>query len=159
MKVLSYEEKVKLFGDPKPIPRGNGGFANLDAEFLSNIQFFEFPILGKLQFHKKVFHQLYKVLETIQNKELDKEIDIATTKRLGGTFVPRYQRWDPRYPLSSHAFGIAVDLFSMNSGGDLKKVNWSEEFIKIFEENGFLWGGKFENFFDPIHFEIYKIIL
>jgi len=159
MKVLSYEEKIKLFGDPKPEPLGKNGYAKLSEDFLQNIKYFEFPIFGRLQFHTKVFHQLYNALKTIEERYLVKEIDVALSKRMGGTFVPRYQRWDPSKPLSSHAFGIAIDLFSFGSEGVLGRVKWSNEFIKIFEDNGFCWGGNFKNFYDPIHFEICKIII
>ena len=159
MRVLTYEEKVRLFGDPKPIPRGEGGFADLDEEFLKNIQYFDFPVLGRLRFHSKVFHQLFEALKTIEERGLSKEIDIELTRRRGGTFIPRYQRWSPQYPLSSHAFGIAIDLFSVNSEGKIEKTKWSEEFVEVFEKNGFFWGGRFKNFYDPIHFEVCKILI
>jgi hypothetical protein len=157
MKVLTYEEKVQLFGDPKPQPQKDG-YAKLAPDFLLRIKYFDFPILGRLYFHNKVFPQLFNCLKIIEKEGLAKEIDVETTKRIGGTFVPRYQRWDPKYSLSSHAFGIAIDMFSVDSNGKINKVKWSEKFIKIFEDNGFYWGGNFKSFYDPVHFEVYKII-
>jgi hypothetical protein len=157
MRVFTYTEKVQLFGDPKPRPLKDG-YAKLDPDFLVNIKFFDFPILGRLYFHSKVFPQLFNCLKVIEKQGLAKEIDVETTKRIGGTFVPRYQRWDPKYSLSSHAFGIAIDMFSVGSNGEIKKVKWSEEFIKIFEDNGFYWGGNFKGFYDPVHFEVCRII-
>jgi len=158
VKVLTYEEKVNLFGDPKPKPADKNGYAILDKKFLENIKMFEFPVIGKYMFHVKVFSQLLKVLEQVKEAGLDKEIDVKITRQAGGTFVPRYQRWSPNYPLSSHAFGIAIDMFSVGSDGVIEKTKWSKEFVKIFKQNGFVWGGDFKSFYDPIHFEVNKIL-
>ncbi|MCR1950924.1 MULTISPECIES: M15 family metallopeptidase [unclassified Clostridium] len=63
--------------------------------------------------------------------------------------------------LSPHAYGIAIDL-SRNDADYWKWVDktkgskriegYPKELVKVFEENGFVWGGKWEHF-DILHFE------
>ncbi|MFP4566629.1 MAG: M15 family metallopeptidase [Spirochaetaceae bacterium] len=73
---------------------------------------------------------------------------------------------------SYHSYGVAVDLIPRYYGGDFGYWRWAAEagiedwwalgendrfmipqpIIDSFEENGFVWGGKWL-FFDPIHFE------
>jgi hypothetical protein len=63
--------------------------------------------------------------------------------------------------LSPHAYGIAIDLNS-NSGGYWRWANpadgekqikaYPKDLVRIFEKNGFIWGGKW-NHFDIFHFE------
>jgi hypothetical protein len=63
--------------------------------------------------------------------------------------------------LSPHAYGIAIDL-SRNDADYWKWVDktkgskriegYPKELVKVFEDNGFVWGGKWEHF-DILHFE------
>ena len=59
--------------------------------------------------------------------------------------------------ISKHSYGIAVDTrsFSDNANWDSVVVNEPEvlEVVKIFERNGFKWGGTFGSNFDPQHLE------
>lgn len=54
---------------------------------------------------------------------------------------------------STHAWGIAVDLnASTNRQGSTS--NMSPEIVKVFEEAGFVWGGRFSGrSIDPMHFQ------
>ncbi len=63
--------------------------------------------------------------------------------------------------LSPHAFGIAIDLASdkrdywkwaSKESGEKRLASYSSELVKIFENNGFVWGGKWSHF-DILHFE------
>lgn len=63
--------------------------------------------------------------------------------------------------LSAHAYGIAVDLksdkrdywkWSSPEQGEKRLQEYPEELVKIFENNNFIWGGKW-NHFDILHFE------
>lgn len=76
-----------------------------------------------------------------------------------GTFNYRYVQGTGR--LSPHAFGIAIDLNKSNSDywkwakkEDASKriASYPKELVKAFEENGFVWGGKWAKF-DILHFE------
>ncbi|MDO4535073.1 MAG: M15 family metallopeptidase [Clostridium perfringens] len=76
-----------------------------------------------------------------------------------GTFNYRYIQGTGR--LSPHSFGIAIDLNKSNSDywkwakkEDASKriASYPKELVKAFEENGFVWGGKWAKF-DILHFE------
>ncbi len=76
-----------------------------------------------------------------------------------GTFNYRYIQGTGR--LSPHAFGIAIDLNKSNSDywkwakkEDASKriASYPKELVRAFEENGFIWGGKWAKF-DILHFE------
>jgi hypothetical protein len=63
--------------------------------------------------------------------------------------------------LSPHAFGIAIDLASdkrdywkwaSKEAGEKRLASYSSDLVKIFENNGFVWGGKWSHF-DILHFE------
>ncbi len=63
--------------------------------------------------------------------------------------------------LSPHAFGIAIDLASdkrdywkwaSKEAGEKRLASYSNELVEIFENNGFVWGGKWSHF-DILHFE------
>jgi hypothetical protein len=89
-------------------------------------------------------------------KKLD-ETSLKTVQSVGGTFNHRVIDGTDR--LSAHAFGIAVDLDVKHSA----YWRWSKTFpqfsnnisqavIDIFEQNKFIWGGKWYHF-DTMHFE------
>jgi hypothetical protein len=63
--------------------------------------------------------------------------------------------------LSPHAYGIAIDLASdkrdywkwaSKEDGEKRINSYPNELVKIFENNGFVWGGKWSHF-DILHFE------
>lgn len=79
-----------------------------------------------------------------------------------GTFNWRYIKGTKR--LSTHSFGIAIDLVSptaknywkFSSPNKNKKYHYKNTFpleiVEIFEKHGFIWGGKWYHF-DGLHFE------
>lgn len=63
--------------------------------------------------------------------------------------------------LSPHAYGIAIDLSRNDadywkwvdkSKGSKRIESYPKDLVKVFENNGFVWGGKWEHF-DILHFE------
>ncbi|MBU3143945.1 M15 family metallopeptidase [Clostridium sp. CF012] len=63
--------------------------------------------------------------------------------------------------LSPHAFGIAIDLASdkrdywkwaSKEAGEKRLASYASELVETFENNGFVWGGKWSHF-DILHFE------
>lgn len=63
--------------------------------------------------------------------------------------------------LSPHSFGIAIDLASdkrdywkwaSKEAGEKRLSTYPSELVEIFENNGFIWGGKWSHF-DILHFE------
>lgn len=69
--------------------------------------------------------------------------------------------------LSSHAFGIAIDLnshkndywrWNTRDDGQKRLASYPQEIARIFENYGFVWGGKWGNF-DIMHYEYRPEIL
>jgi len=63
--------------------------------------------------------------------------------------------------LSPHSFGIAIDLASdkrdywkwaSKESGEKRLSSYSNELVEVFENNNFIWGGKWSHF-DILHFE------
>ena len=82
-----------------------------------------------------------------------------------GTYNFRYVAGTGR--LSPHAFGIAIDLksdprdywkWSSREKGEERIKSYPKEIVKIFENNNFIWGGKWGHF-DILHFEYRPEIL
>lgn len=78
---------------------------------------------------------------------------------INGTFNYRHISGTGR--LSPHAYGIALDLSSNRSdywkwasreAGEKRMKAYPKELVQIFEDNNFLWGGKWGHF-DILHFE------
>lgn len=125
----------------------------------------------KLQIHRDLLEDLARVEETIQRRMLvDREL-AAFVRSLGRVDGYNWRRIAGTETLSVHSYGTAVDLILNRTGG--KQVYWlwthnsgekfynmpyekrfspPEAFIKAFEEQGFVWGGKWL-FYDTIHFE------
>jgi|ERR1051325_6271174 hypothetical protein len=103
------------------------------------------PVLNQaLVCHKSIAPALLKVFSALEAKGLAGEI-----KTCEGCYWPRYKMHDPRRGLSTHSWGIALDLnAASNPPGTRGDMN--ENVIEVFGRHGFYWGG---NFNDPMHFQ------
>lgn len=107
-------------------------------------------ILGKktLWCHKLIAPVLIEIYKELSDIHLEHEFDLSNG---GGCFVPRHITWNPRKLLSNHSWGIALDLNPKKYPyGSKSKPN--AKLIEIFENNGFIWGGRWKTP-DPMHFE------
>ena len=103
---------------------------------------------------------LKKALEDAKVYEKEQNPDVIKfVLPIMGTFNYRYVQGTGR--LSPHSFGIAIDLNKSNSDywkwakkEDASKriASYPKELVKAFEDNGFVWGGKWAKF-DILHFE------
>lgn len=100
--------------------------------------------------HRLVVPALRRVLEDLAARDM-----CHLVNTFDGCFVPRHMGWDPRRPLSRHAWGIAVDvnarLFPYGS-----RARQNRRLIDAFARQGFVWGGGWRTP-DPMHFEIYDL--
>ena len=63
--------------------------------------------------------------------------------------------------LSAHNYGFAIDINCTKGNLHLKKDSTAKEWIDsgivaIAKKHGLRWGGDFNNYFDPIHFDCVK---
>jgi len=100
-----------------------------------------------IECHRLIAPALQRALEDLKARNL-----CHLVNTFDGCFVPRHMGWDPRRPLSRHAWGIAVDvnarLFPFGS-----RACQDERLIAAFRRQGFSWGGDWREP-DPMHFEI-----
>lgn len=131
----------------------------------------------KLQIHRDLLEDLADVEEEIQRRMLvDSGLRdfVQTLNRIDGY---NWRRIAETETLSTHSYGIALDLILSHSGKQEVYWLWTQNkglnfydqpyitrfappdsFIKPFEKNGFVWGGKWL-FYDTIHFEYRPEIL
>ncbi len=81
-----------------------------------------------------------------------------TPKGRPQTYVPRHINHDASKPLSFHSWGIALDLDPTdNPRQGQGTVELHPAFIKVFEDAGWTWGGRWKGASrDPMHFEALK---
>ena len=101
---------------------------------------------------QKVMEELKPLLKTNQNLR-------KCLLPCSGTFNYRIISGTNR--LSPHSYGIAIDLASdkrdywkwaTKEAGEKRLASYSNELVKVFEQNNFVWGGKWSHF-DILHFE------
>jgi hypothetical protein len=109
--------------------------------------------LGKeVLFHKEAAPWLKKVAQEIQKNKIRYRINDAQT------FNWRVKTTG--YGQSLHSYGIAIDINPSQNpysfSGQLV-TNMPRKFINIFKKYGFYWGGDWQGFKDPMHFEWYGV--
>jgi len=125
------------------------------------------PIIGRMYVHKRVAEAFVLVMESIERAGLGHLIDLADYRASGGTYNCRKTRgssvWSP------HAWGTAVDINVkhkarrdgteyVSSGINFKCAAWEvapslKALAPHFNNWGFAWGGHFNCYLDPMHFE------
>lgn len=99
---------------------------------------------GKIYGHRL----LEPVFRAVFGEIMDKGL-ASSLRTYDGCFVPRHKMWDPRGELSTHSWGIAIDLnAATNMPGMLGEMDL--RIVEIFRAHGFAWGGDFG---DPMHFQ------
>ena len=110
------------------------------------------PFSGNVSCHKKVAQPLQDTFAAIEQQGL-KDLLLFW----GGCHVPRHKSWNPQRGLSSHSWGIAIDLNVEWNAYDAEPAPKGKrgsviELVPIFESFGFAWGGYFSTK-DGMHFE------
>ena len=146
----SRNELKRIFGDPliEGFWKTYGAFCEMPKE-LDYI--FTYKYKGKPGFwcHRGIILPLKRAFNIIV--ETDNRYLI---KSFGGCYNLRNIRGGSK--LSMHSWGIAIDLnVSENRLGSVGEFHKRPELIKIFEKEGFTWGGNFSRL-DPMHFEYTK---
>lgn len=115
-----------------------------------NIVSAEVPVFrGSVTCHRLMIPQLRGALQEIADRGLDHLIDPS---EYGGCWTPRHILFNPRRPLSMHAWGLAIDLnVSTNQYG--AEPTLDPRIVEIFKRWGFAWGGDWSTP-DGMHFEL-----
>jgi len=96
--------------------------------------------------HKLVAPKFQAALKNVADRNLFNQI-----KTFGGCLNKRLIRGGNTW--SMHSWGIAIDInVKWNQFGQ-KNFEMSEELAKCFEDVGFVWGGRWSNFPDAMHFQ------
>lgn len=160
IKPFNVPQIEKVFGSFLSGPAKKKGFIMIAPPWIdNNIVEIQVPILEPLGFTTIPVHRLARphfeaVFAEIERQGFDE--DLLTC---GGTFVPRHISQNVLKPLSSHSWGIAIDLNVAWNGygkiparigeqGSLHRV------VPIFNAHGFAWGGHFGSAADGMHFEL-----
>lgn len=150
-----YDEIVETFGDLHSFIDDSGNLTSQwNTEHLGvSIIPFSIPLswnkgvlVRKITCNKVLIPIITDVFNQIDQNKLGHLI-----KNYGGCFNFRQQRGSSK--LSCHSWGIAIDLNTdtneMGTSGDM-----DPQVIKVFEDNGFYWGGNFSGKRqDPMHFQ------
>lgn len=159
IKPLTVSEIESVYGAFAHAPASQRGFINIEAGWIgNNIVSLATPLLQHLGFpairvHARARPHFAAVFDEIARQQLGEQL-----LSCGGTFVPRHISRDPSRPLSSHSWGIAIDLNAEWNGygarpalpGLLGSVH---DLVPIFAAHGFAWGGHFSTP-DGMHFEL-----
>lgn len=154
------ESKIRaVFGTFAYTEANPRGAIRIDPAWIqANLVEIELPALAAIGHPKVSVHRLAagpfrRVFAALQTAGLDGRILTC-----GGTFVPRHKTWNPDRGLSSHSWGIAIDLnVAWNGYGvtppPLGAIGSVRELIPFFAGEGFGWGGDFSEP-DGMHFEL-----
>lgn len=139
------EEIEKRFGKITYKEAGGGYVELVDGNGGLHINAHDFPVIGKQCFHDDLAPVLEEVMKEIKARGLDGEIKQV------GTWSLRHKMHDPKRGLSTHCWGIAIDLnWATNAPGT--RGDMDPGIIEVFERFGFEWGGRW-SYRDCMHFQ------
>jgi hypothetical protein len=145
-RVRVYELIKEVYGGTEAEIRKNLGFVNLGRRYQFNL-------------NNNAASSLQNAMNDILNCAKNKSNIFGFLYPLGGTF--NYRRISGTNRLSPHAYGIAIDLrsdrkdywkWATREEGKKRLNSYPREIVKYFEDNNFIWGGKWSHF-DILHFE------
>lgn len=140
-----YKEVVHVFGDPLKEGWGPSNLALVRFPEPLRLSWDLSKSVSRCMVHRILKSTFEDVFDEIWNRNL-----WAKLGTYGGTYVHRFQRGSTDR-LSTHAFGIAIDIDVLNNGlGESPTLD--ERVVEIFEGHGFIWGGRWKRP-DGMHFQ------
>ena len=129
---------------------GQGGRVNIDSQWVrDNIVGVKLHTGKSVQFHRLAAQEFARLFEAASKTS-------GYTPASVQTWVARHTLWDPAKPLSLHSWGIAVDFDPssnpMGGKGSKLRLPAGQEFVRIFKDAGWLWGGDWA-MRDDMHFQ------
>ena len=170
IKPLSEADKVRTFGAIEYTSKDNGA-VEITNDFERNIvrihpPFFPLPTSwdaniqpSSMRVHVKARNSFQRVFYLIVKHGLS-----GYMRTYDGAQTARHMGWNPSRPLSSHAWGIAVDFNARQNGYGKEPAKEDEHgtllpVLPYFEAEGFAWGGHFKpaKYYDGMHFELARL--
>lgn len=161
IKPLSEEERSAVFGR-FDYREGIGGRIEIAKSWVdANLVSVPIPALerhgvGSIVVHQRAADPFRRVFARISDANLSDRV-----LAFDGTWVARHKNWDTSRGLSSHSWGIAIDLnMRWNGMGVMPPAIGAHgslrELVFHFEAEGFAWGGHFipNSSCDGMHFEL-----
>ncbi len=149
--VLTQLQVKRRFGEFSLRLAGSGGVVP-DSGWISQwIRTQDVPQLGNVQCNKAILPDLAAAMREITTRNLGKLVHSADFAAEGGCFAPRTARFADGGALSTHSWGIAVDInVDVNPLG--AKPHQDPRLVAIMAAHGFTWGGRWLRP-DGAHFE------
>jgi hypothetical protein len=109
------------------------------------------PILGAVSCHRSFIAPLRRALAELERRGLSRLVDRGD---YAGCYAPR--RIPSSGSLSLHAWGLAIDL-NAAANPALGASRQDPRLVRVMEEAGFTWGGRWPTAPDPMHFELHAV--
>ena len=132
-----------------------GASRNEVQQHLGSVRFFG-PRYG---FHSLAAEALTRVVTRLKEASTTNKKLLPFLQDIGGTFI--WRRIKSSKNLSTHAFGIAIDVnversnywrWTFKGQPMIWKNRIPQEIVDAFESEGFIWGGRWAHY-DTMHFE------
>lgn len=155
-------ELNRIFGAFKYRSQRNGSIIITSSDWSKNVVALTTGKKGDLPFfpvtagtgkvNSKIWmHRIMAVPFKAAWTEVVKQGLADTLRTYDGLWVPRHQLWNSSNPLSVHSWAGAFDVDSRWNGYGVKPVI-NVNFVRVFEEYGFTWGGRWSKP-DGMHFQ------
>jgi hypothetical protein len=149
--VLTQLEVKRRFGEFSIKESSNGALVPDSAWLAQWIRTVTVPQLGPVQCNKAILPDLIAAMKEITDRNLGSLVHTADFQREGGCFNPRIARFSDGGSLSTHSWGIAVDI-NVDDNALGAQPHQDPRLVAIMAEHGFTWGGRWLRP-DGAHFE------
>lgn len=141
---------------------GNPGSCYANAKKYVDSHMTSVTIMGKtIPVHEQAYPYFHAVAERLKNYKGYKINNIGSYVfrcNVNASSVDRFDLCAEGCVLSTHAFGIAVDINSVENCNGCSNFDMPPEVVDAFEAYGFRWGGRYKSIFgstiDAMHFEL-----
>lgn len=159
---LAWDVLDNMYGPLHYVSNSNGSITLQDNWAASHIVNFTHPLLARMHLtHLRVHNQALAAFTSVFDAIEQAGPAVSDCLRTcAGTFVPRHMGWDRTRQLSSHSWGVAIDLNTeWNAYGSRPQEAGLPgsviELVPYFAQFGFAWGGHFSGKDrDGMHFEL-----
>ena len=127
-----------LFGEFAASP--DGGYLSVERGWVRrNIRTERVPILGEVTCHRRIIPLVRGALSELVRRGMG---DLVDPSQYGGCYSARFIGRDPGSGLSTHAWGVSIDINVADNPLGAEPVQ-DPRLVRTFERWGFVWGGRF----------------